>query len=393
MKKTTVLSLSLAVLVSFGATSCSSPAPSEQNVSVEAEKKNVVNEETVRTEAIKTFQKAEEIKATQEYKDFYKAVSDISGSDEESLVKTEAILADNKDLIDKINDVFSMSDKAKEAALKSVSAYGGTDIFKGHEETFKTMMDVGAFDMGSTAAGTPEGASYDIIPGKVQKSGDGYFTTGEYVYLKDKNGAIINFIAGDKMKLNLEDNGKHIVVDLIDDYSAGSSPLDVLQSDVQNAATVVETWIVYQGGNVTDIKMEGNKIVSGEGQENADSFTVTESDGTTLKIEGNSNAYVITGSHTGTDEKVIYDSQKGGLQKSTEEEKEDAGVDYTQWNKFIASTSSIDTPIEETVDKLNEENPEASFEVTEKDGVKYVKATYPDSDLGSDGVLWFYTAK
>ncbi|MBC9704795.1 MAG: prepilin-type N-terminal cleavage/methylation domain-containing protein [Enterococcus sp.] len=79
-----------------------------------------------------------------------------------------------------------------------------------------------------------------------------------------------------------------------------------VQSDVSNAAKQVETFVVKSGSTVKALSANGDGIKD-----------IKVSDGTTLKIVGNTFHYTIQGTNPGGDKAnngtgYIYDSQKGG---------------------------------------------------------------------------------
>lgn len=404
-KKATALSL--AVLVVFGASACSagessgSPSPSQSQVITEQSPK-----ESVRGEAISTMNKAHELKKSREFMDFHNKVSKLQYG-EDGLPGAQELFEDNSKLVNDYESLVAYSDANKDAVINIRKAYGGTETLK-DEDLLRKALDVSAFTEESSHTEDVNGEiSYNIIPETIQEKDGKFFVTGDNVYTQDENNAVINFPFSEKTKLYLENGGKKIILDTDSDKPA-SKPAGwyTLQADVKNAAVSIEYWIVDQKGKTSEIAVENDSIVSGFIGENSDQYKFDLDEGTSIKVEGDSNAYIITGTYEGLEEEVIYDSAEGGLQpskvKPTEkaEPKPEPGVDYTLWSAYaekVYSTKSgglvsTDNSIEEAVGMLNKDIAEGeSYEVTEKNGKKYIQVTSLKSKIGSNGsLLWVY---
>lgn len=401
--------LSLAVLVAFGASGCgaveSSPSPVASQTQVKTEQNP---KESVRVEAISTMNKVHELKSSDEFLDFQDKISaaDYTATGDFSAAKD--IFKENASLVNEYEALAGYSDANKAFIVNMMKAYSGKETLP-DEDTLKRLLEVSAFTEESTNTEKVKGElSYNIIPETIQEKDGKFFVTGDNVYTQDKNNAIVNFPFSENEKLYLEEGGKKIVLDTDSDKPA-SKPAGwyILQSDVKNAATSIEYWIIDQKGTKSELIVENDSIVSGFPGKNSDRYGFKLDEGTSIKVEGDSNAYIITGTYEGLEEEVIYDSLNGGLQaskvKPTEKPapKPEPGFDYTLWSAYAEKVYSSNSgklvgpphnSIEAAAGMLNKKIAEnESYEVTEKNGKKYIQVRSSESEIGSNvDLLWVY---
>lgn len=411
-KVTTVLSL--AVLLTFGVSACGnggSPgvSASEQNQAAPSQDSSKQSpKESVRLEAISTLNKVHELKSSDEFLDFHDKISaaDYTATGDFSAAKD--IFNENASLVNEYESLAGYSDANKDFIVNMMKAYSGKETLP-DEDTLKRILEVSAFTEESTNTEKVEGKlSYNIISEAVQEKDGKFFVTGDNVYTQDANNAVINFPFSEKETLHLENGGKRIVMDTASEQPP-TKPTGwyILQSDVKNAATSIEYWIVDQKGNTTELVVENDSIVSGFQGKNQDRYTFKLDEGTTIKVSGNSYEYTITGTYEGLEEEVIYDSAGGGLQASkvkpteTAEPKPEPGIDYTLWSAYAEKVYASDSgklvgpphnSIEAAVGMLNKDIAEdEAYEVTERNGKKYIQVKSSKSEIGSKGdLLWVY---
>lgn len=404
-KKATALSL--ACIIAFGITGCNpggSPVSPSASQSVDSKEKSP--KEAVRLETMKTMDKIHALKSSPEFVELHEKLAYVPYATKEDMSHIRSIFEENSDLVEEAKSLVGYSENNKAQVINMLKAYGHTESIK-DEKMMGDLLEISVFNMDDTKTSKVKGElSYQIIPDMVQEVDGKSFVTGDYVYTQDENGAVINFPFTKNTKIHLEDGGKRIIVESISDAPPPRAPeWYILQSDVKNAAVVVETWIVSQKGSPTEITVEDNVIVSGLYGKPPEKYRFKMDEGTTITVEGNANAYTIKGTYQDSEEVALYDNQKGGLQNDPvknvkSEPKIEPGVDYTLWEAHLdkiyrnypGGIAEDGQTIEDAVSKLNEDpEAEASYDATEKNGKKYIKVTGSESKLSAKGdLLWAY---
>lgn len=396
--------LSLAVLISFGATGCEGSVtidgnaePSQSSPSTESTKEAVKSKtENERQETVKTLNELKKISESDAFNAIYDKLNAIDASSPDFIKESQVILDENRELISRINSLVSLTPEAlRENQAYFAMSSAGTGIE--YPEQFVTDAISLSSIYGLTRSSNNKFESYGMTSDAILKNNA---INENSIYLKDQNGAIVNFFDISGFTLGYEDGGKKIILGQENEDGEEKTDLDQLKIDVKNAASTVETWIVHQKGKSVPLIVEDGKIVSGVGNSNAQGKTPEPefkiSDGIELSFEGNSYAYKITGKVKGTDEEVIYDSAKGGLQDQknapSKTEIESPSYDFKAFEKFQDEHDSSFDSLEDYVDFLNTEEyaSDAKFEVVEKEGTKYVKVEDANSKISEAEVL--YTA-
>jgi hypothetical protein len=411
IRKTTAV-LSLAVLISFGLSGCegsfsigSGEPTSTQSSSTPAKdsEKTVENEtEAVRAQTEDTLNELRSFSESEAFTAFYDDISAIANDDPDAMVKIEAILDKHQPLEDSLKEKIGLTPEALRGyqgifAMSSASSkFPYSEKFINSAILFSALGDItGAY--GSGEKDISFGVTSDAVSGK---SGD-YKLNTYGIFLKDAHNAVSSFPDSAFTRYGLENGGKKIIIEQVDgELREEHSADEQLKIDVKNAATTIETWIVYQGVKNVPLIVEDGKIVSGKTDKGNPEFSI--SDGISLKFEGDSYEYIITGTSDTTGETVVYDSANGGLQKSknspSKAEKSSVKYDLNAFQEvqsaYLNSTFK-NKDLGSFVDYLNssEYTSDAQFEVVEKGGEEYIKVTDPDTKILEKELLYVSPTK
>lgn len=375
-------SLSLAVLISLGAVGCSAVNPGNEAPKSQEASSSAPKVDTVQVEAVKTLNEVKAIGDSAEYKALFDKMDTIKPEDPDYIKQAEAALDEHRDMINRIDALIEMSPEFIKEQQAFVAMSQSSSGMKMSEKVFNDAMVISTVEGLKQSNETSRDAfvSYGATTDAVK---DGSLdTTG--VYLKDKNGGILDFLDLGEMGLSVKDSGKKLVIE----KASTASKTSALLSDIKNAATQVETWIVSQNGASTPLVVEGNEIVSGDKEARQNhNFYIKTSEGVNLEFTGDSYNYVITGTVEGSDEKVVYDSAKGGLQGN--ESFKPGSYDSKAFSNFTKDAGDFKS-LEEYVKNLNDKgsNNAVKYEVVQKDGSDYVKVADPKSKISEKEILF-----
>lgn len=406
LRKTATV-LSLAVLVSFGISGCEGSftvSPGETQTtqsSAPASSETAENgAEDIRKEAEATFNELKEFSQTESFKAFYDEMNTVNPEDPEAMAKIEAILDKHKNLEEELREKIELSPEALRA-YQGIFAMSNANMENPYSEKFinSAIIFSSLADVIGNYTEMPKDASFGVTSNAVAEESGVVKLHLDGLFLKDSNNAVLNFHQSTFPSVTLKDEGKKILIENMDGKSEAESQdeasNDLLESDVKNAATAIETWIVYQGAEKVPLEVENGTIVSGKTDKGKLSFKI--SDSSELEFEGDSFAYIIKGTSKETGKKVIYDSAKGGLREvdpgtSTDSENKKPGsYDSNAFIQFRDSfTSSKANNLNAYVAYLNsdEYDSDATFEVIEKNGTEYVKVSDPNSKIVEEEVLY-----
>lgn len=406
------MALSLAVLISFGASGCSGNITvdvggSKQTGSASASSspdatKSSAGEETekVRKQAEYTLNELKALSESKEFTSFYNEMGTVAGDDPEAMAKIEAMLDKYKPLEDKIKEKIGLTPDALRG-YQGIFAMSNASLETPYSEKF--INSAITFSALGDVIGTPEDgsdySSFGVTSNAVTENSGQYKLNTFGIYAKDRNDAVLKFPESASAKYGLENGGKKIVIEKVDGETRGElgSTSDYLASDLRNAAVQVETWIVSQNGEKVPLAVENGKIASGD-LSNGD-LEIKTSGGIELKFEGDSFNYIITGkTPQGTTQ--VYDSAKGGLQEIEQPlgaVSGDAGkYDYESFaNVQKAYNSRSFKDLAEFVDYLNgsEYDSDAKFEATKKNGNEYVKVSDTETKIVENELLYVVPIK
>lgn len=404
----TTAALSLAVLISIGASGCSgsfsigagdpTQTPNPQvSSSSEATAKSAVNEtEQVRVQAEETLNELNAFSKSEAFTAFYEEMGTIKEDDPETMTKIEAILDKNKPLQDELSAKIGLSPDALRG-YQGIFAMSSANMKTPYSEKFinAAILFSALGDIIGGHSSASKDFSFGVTSNAITENAGEYKLSTYGIFIKDSNNAVVEFPDSASATYGLKDGGKKIIIEEVDgevrDEKKTSS--EQLSIDVRDAATTIETWIVYQQGKTIPLTVEDGKIVSGKIDKGNPEFSI--SDGIKLEFEGNSNSYLITGTSEKTGEKLIYDSANGGLQESKEslskEEKSSVKYDSKAFQKVRdAYLQEGSKDLKTFVDYLNssEYTSDATFEVVEKNGVEYIKVSDPDSKIAEKELLY-----
>lgn len=307
-------------------------------------------------------------------------MSSLKTEDADFIQKSEATLDEHRDMINKIDAIITMSPEfVKEQ--KAYVAMSQSSGLKMSEKVFNDAMVISTVEgLKQTSEETiSDFTSYGLTTDAIK---DGKLDPSS-VYLKDKNDGIVGFLNLGDMGLTVKDGGKKIIIEKQNE----AAKTTVLNSDVKNAATTIETWIVAQKGAKTPIVLEGKEIRSGDKEAlQNNNFYLKTSDGVHLEVTGDSSAYVITGTIDGSDEKLVYDSAKGGLQGDTFLKGSYDSKAFANFKRDAEGFKSLNEYVKHLTDTAV--GTTGKFEVVEKGGKEYVKATYPETKISEKEILF-----
>lgn len=397
--KTTV-GLSLAVLIAFGTTGCNSNqdhgtvnnADTGTSQSAPAEVKPEEAESGPQAEAEKTLNELAEIGFSDEYKDMKKDLADIKNGDQETIAKVSAILSKHQGTLNHIRKLGYYDKATIESSVGTFNEYIDESARKFSYEDIENLYLLAIPEEFVGMLNEDPENSFDTIDDAViDEDGKEVIKTSD-VFIKDKNDAIFNFMVSTSSKFTLENGGKTVVFSNVGSGRSDETVKAWLEADVKNAATVVETWIVYQGSTAVPIVMDGHSIVSGQLKEE---YTLKASEGVKFEVTGNSFEYIIKGTAEGSDIEVTYDNVRGGLQRITSKDPSKT-YDRDVFNDYLRGMKTADySTVEEYVDYLNsdEHTSDATFEAVEVNGEDYVRVTAPASKIKTEEGLLYSTYK
>lgn len=239
----TTFALSLAALISFGASGCSvnettdikqSSGSSSESTGITKDPsvapESVKSVDTTKVEVVKSLNSLREIAATEKYKSLMEALK-ILGTG--PMNEAEPLIDDHQELLTEIDSAMALSPeiiKEQQAYYMMSPPYG-----EGYnDKVYQGLMKLSAISglMSFEEPGTNAGASYGIISDAISKEGESLKLKNQSIYLKDKNGAILYFLNFEGKYMTLEDGGKRIVVegteaeymDFLDENSASDDP-------------------------------------------------------------------------------------------------------------------------------------------------------------------------
>lgn len=406
IRKTTA-ALSLAVLISFGVSGCEGsfsigngePTQTQSTSPSEGIKETENDAEKIRANAEVTLNELKVLSESEDFTAFYDEMRTIEGDDKEAMSKIEAILDKHKKLEDEIKNKIELSPEASRA-YQGLFAMSNVNMEVKYSEKFINSAIIFSSlgdTIGSYGETSKDNTSFGVTSNAITKKDGTFALDSNGIFLKDSNNAILGFSAPSFVSLGLKDEGKKIVIENMDGQSnegaQTESSTQLLESDVKNAATHIETWIVYQGSNVTPLVVKDGKIVSGKTDKVDLTFSI--SDNNNLEFEGDSNHYIITGTVKATGEKIVYDSAKGGFQErentAVKEDKNSLAYDFTAFQKVQdASSRESFSDLESFVAYLNssEYSSDAKFSVVDKNGTKYIKVSDPNTKIVEEEVLY-----
>lgn len=412
MIRKTSVALSLAVLISFGASGCSgnitvdlggskqSAVPSASSSPDSSTPSAGKETEKVRKQAENTLNELKALSESKEFTAFYNEMGTVGSDDPEAMTKLEAMLDKHKPLEDKIKEKIGLTPQALRgyqgifAMSNASSETPYSEKFINSAVTFSALADV---------IGTPEAvsaySSFGVTSNAVTENAGKYEINTFGIYTKDRNGAVLEFPESASAVYGLEDGGKKIVIEKVDGEmrSESGSTDNFLSSDLKNAAVQVETWIVSQNGKKVPLIVKDGKIVSGD-LSNGE-LEIKTSGGIEMEFEGDSFNYTIK-AKTPQGTTQVYDSAKGGLQEMSKPldsaESDPAKYDYESFaNVQKAYKSRSFKDLAEFVDYLNgsEYDSDAKFEVAKKNGDEYVKVSDPKTNTVEAELLYAVPTK
>lgn len=262
----TTAALSLAVLISFGASACTSSSPEQPTSSSSSSSSSSAEVVTgaMPEEAQKTLNEIHAISKTPEYASFVQALSqspeDGSGVDK--------IVADNKAVIDRINKVVSFDEETLKSYKEGATAEGAPKI---KPETIDGLASLTAFSvLGQT--GNDKVESYGLTSKAITESDGVTMVNNSELYLKDKNSGVLAF--GDTLfaKITLEDGGKKIILSKPEEDAKPAEP-----------GPDASAFAAYQKAFVESKPADTKAFIeflNGDSFESEATFEATEKDGT-----------------------------------------------------------------------------------------------------------------
>lgn len=376
------LSLSLAVLISFGATGCSViNAPSGYSTSSAEVSTNTSSEEKLRAETLKTLNSLQAISETRAYKSLEANFQNITIPEATNNYTPDfkRVLSKNRKVINEINAIArlgpgaleSKDDSSKEF-LEVYSAYQSVNIIQ-----YGFISDLEeSYGLTDKAFATDEDGKTYLKP--------------KTVYVKDSNDAIHEFPDFYDYQIFVEDEGKKLVFD-----KPASANIEVVRDEVRSFGTDIERIRIenYRNSTSNTFGVEDNKLVAvPKGSPGTDGErTLTTDSGTIVELAGNEEYYRVTGHMEGAAQKSVYrldpESGEDSYNLSSDDE---ANYDFEQFRPIKMSVPRDIQTLEEYVQYLNTspQGGDAQYSLVEKNGAQYLKVDDPNANIPEDEILY-----
>lgn len=247
-----------------------------------------------------------------------------------------------------------------------------------NESTLEQIMALGVV---STVGSAPVDTTVHFVDSDVSKTETGKIQVSEQaVYFLDENGGIKEFLSSGVNKLFFASNGKKISIQTVAEQAREDSAEELSSSavisDVQNAAAEVEAYMALHPGVESQLTGKESTVFRNV------NFAATSK----ILLIGSNKGYKITGEDTSNGKTATYDSLAGGMQADSVEKIDD---DYSIYSRY-KQKAAYGTTIDEVVVAINQGAEEGErYEVTERNGIKYIKVQHPSSRLAQYGELLY----
>lgn len=225
----TTAALSLAVLISFGASGCSgsfsigsgeptqTQTPQASGSSAVTEKPAVSDTEEVRIQAEETLNELQSLYKSEKFVAFSEEIGVIEASDPDSMVKIEAILDNHKSLQDELKEKIGLSPDALRG-YQGIFAMSNASMETPYSEKFinSAIFFSALGDIIGTQNSGSQDISFGVTSNAITESSGEYKLSTYGIYIKDSNNAVIEFPDSASASYGLENGGKKIIIEEVD---------------------------------------------------------------------------------------------------------------------------------------------------------------------------------